>query len=158
MSYEFNADEVFGMAEQIERNGKEFYRAAAESVDDPENRDLLSHLADMEVQHEEIFKSLRKELSTSETEETTFDAAGEAGQYLKAFADSHVFYKKEIDVTTLEKIFRAAIQAEKDSIVFYLGLKDAISLSHGKEQLNKIIKEEMGHLKILNTELARLKD
>ena len=158
MSYEFNADEVFGMAEQIERNGKEFYRAAAESVEDPQNKDLLTHLADMEVQHEEVFKSLRKELSAKDTEETTFDATGEAGQYLKAFADSHVFFKKEMDVTTLEKIFLAAIQAEKDSIVFYLGLKDAISFSHGKEQLDKIIKEEMGHLKILNTELVKLKD
>ena len=157
MSFEFNADEVFGMAEQIERNGKEFYRTAADSVPDADKKDLLNDLADMEVIHEEVFRSLRSELSAKHAEETTFDPSGEAAQYLKAFADSHVFYKKDMDVSTLEKIFLSAIQAEKDSIVFYLGLKDAISLPHGKDQLDKIIKEEMGHLQILNTELVKLK-
>jgi hypothetical protein len=32
MSYDFNADDVFEMAEQIERNGAVFYRKAAADV------------------------------------------------------------------------------------------------------------------------------
>jgi len=32
MPIPFNADEVFEMAEQIERNGARFYRAAAEEI------------------------------------------------------------------------------------------------------------------------------
>ena len=31
MSYDFNADDVLEMAEQLEKNGGKFYRAAAES-------------------------------------------------------------------------------------------------------------------------------
>ena len=34
MSYDFNADEIFEIAEQIERNGAKFYRNAAESIAD----------------------------------------------------------------------------------------------------------------------------
>ena len=43
MSMPFNADEVFEMAEQIERNGGKFYRAAAKKF--PEVSKLLLNLA-----------------------------------------------------------------------------------------------------------------
>ena len=45
MSYDFNADEVFEMAEQLERNGNAFYLKAAESVKDPGHVSLLRKLA-----------------------------------------------------------------------------------------------------------------
>ena len=35
MGLDFNADEVFEIAEQIERNGAEFYRTAAENIYEP---------------------------------------------------------------------------------------------------------------------------
>ena len=38
MSYDFNADEIFEIAEQIERNGAKFYRTAAESVADEDKK------------------------------------------------------------------------------------------------------------------------
>jgi hypothetical protein len=41
MSFEFNADEILEMAEQIERNGARFYRKAAELVKDAAVSKLL---------------------------------------------------------------------------------------------------------------------
>ena len=41
MSYDFNADEVFEMAEQMERNGAKFYRDAAETAADASNKEML---------------------------------------------------------------------------------------------------------------------
>ena len=32
MNYDFNADEIFEMAERLEKNGAAFYRNAAEAV------------------------------------------------------------------------------------------------------------------------------
>jgi len=52
MGYDFNADEIFEMAEQIERNGASFYRKSAESIDDPAEKKLLLDLAAMEDEHE----------------------------------------------------------------------------------------------------------
>jgi rubrerythrin len=45
MSYGFNAEEIFMMAEQIERNGAKFYREAAQNVSGPEPKQILLGLA-----------------------------------------------------------------------------------------------------------------
>ena len=156
MSYDFNADEIFEIAEQIERNGAKFYRTAAENVADEDKKKLLIQLAEMEDEHEETFKALRAELSENEKVMTTFDPEGDAEYYLRALADTRVFYEKEIDTTSLKEVFKTAITAEKDSIVFYLGMKDVVPAHLGKQKLDGIIKEEMGHIRLLSRELLSL--
>jgi rubrerythrin len=157
MMYDFSADDVFRMATQMERNGEAFYRKAADSVSDPDNKDLLNQLADMEVNHGKTFETLRSELSAKEKDSTVFDPQGEAALYLRALADTRVFFEKEMDVSSLEKIFKAALEAEKDSIVFYLGLKDSVPDNLGKSKIEAIIKEEMGHVRLLSNELLKVK-
>ena len=66
MSYDFNADDVFEMAEQMERNGGKFYRTAADNTADSANKEFLLELAAMEDQHEKTFKAMRAELSNQE--------------------------------------------------------------------------------------------
>ena len=51
MSYDFSANEVFEMAEQIERNGALFYKSAAEGTTDRSAKDFLLGLSAMEEQH-----------------------------------------------------------------------------------------------------------
>ncbi len=63
MSYDFNADEIFEMAEQIERNGAKFYRRMAENVSDISIPQLFLDLAAMEDEHEKTFASIRADLS-----------------------------------------------------------------------------------------------
>ena len=157
MAYDFNAEEVFKMAEQIERNGVDFYQNAAKNVEDAESKDLLLRLADMEVEHGKTFAALRADLGAKDKASSVFDPNGEAGLYLKALADTRVFFEKEIDVSSMEKILKAAIGAEKDSIVFYLGMKEAVPGQLGKDRIEAIIKEEMGHIKILSQKLAALR-
>lgn len=156
MSYIFNADEVFEVAEQIERNGANFYRTASENIADADQKDLLIHLAEMEDEHEKIFKKLRAELVENEKKVTTFDPEGEAASYLRALADTRVFYKKEMNFTSLKEILKDALTAEKDSIVFYLGIKKYISVKLGKQEIDKIINEEMSHIRLLSKELLAL--
>jgi rubrerythrin len=156
MSYDFNADEVFEIAEQIERNGAKFYREGAEKIIDADKKKLLLELAEMEDEHENTFKKMRSELTTDEKVITTFDPDGEAERYLRALADTRVFYDKKIDATSMEKILKSAITAEKDSIVFYLGIKEVVPVNLGKEKLDKIIKEEMNHISLLSKELLSL--
>lgn len=156
MAYDFNADEIFIMAEELERNGAKFYRKAAKSVEDPNFQKVLNDLARMEDEHEKIFLALHKDLTEKEKESTVFDPNGEAVLYLHALADSRVFFKKKIDVSSMEEILKAAIEAEKDSIVFYLGMKEAVTEILGKGRIEKIIKEEMGHIKFLSSKLVSL--
>lgn len=154
MSYDFNADEVFEMAEQMERNGGAFYREAAEKVEDPDGKKLLLKLAAMEDEHEKIFAAMRAEISEKEKESTVFDPDAEAALYLRALVDSRVFYKKEIDLTSMVEILKAAIEAEKDAIVFYLGMKEWVPQALGKDRIDVIIKEEMSHIKLLSGKLS----
>jgi rubrerythrin len=156
MGIDFNADEVFEIAEQIERNGAKFYRTAAEKIKDNSKKQLLVNLAKMEDEHEQTFKALRKKLSADEKIQTTFDPQGESELYLRALADTRIFYEKNVIPTSLEDILKFAITTEKDSIVFYLGLKEVVPVHLGKQKLDDIIKEEMGHISLLSKELLEL--
>ena len=157
MDYVFNMDEIFEMAEQIERNGAAFYRNAAKGISDSQSSELLLELAQMEDQHEKTFASLRSQISEDEKTSAVFDPDGEAVLYLRALADTRVFFKKKIDTGSLEEILKEALTAEKDSIVFYLGMKELVPEKSGKAKIDSIIKEEMGHIKLLGKKLVELK-
>ena len=162
MEIQFNADEIFEVAEQIERNGAKFYRQVAEKTTDARVRQLLFDLAAMENEHEKTFTSMRADMSEQEREATVFDPHGEEVLYLRAMADRRVFDVKE-DPTeyltgkeTMEDILRTAIGLEKDSIIFYLGLKPVVPPRLGLSRIDDIIKEEMSHIATLSKELGAL--
>jgi len=160
MGMPFNADEVFEMAEQIERNGTKFYRDAAKKF--PQVGELFNDLAEMEVKHEKTFAEMRKELSGSQAEPLVFDPDSEAQMYLQVMADEHVF-DPNTDLTeqlagkdTPEAVLNMAIGLERDSIAFYVGIKEAVSRRAGKDKIEDIIKEEVGHIAILKKKLDSL--
>lgn len=162
MGVQFNIDEVLEIAEQIERNGGKFYRAAAEVIEDQKNRQMLESLAALEDQHEKTFAAMREELLPTEKEVATFDPDEELGYYLRAMADRKVFdvskdpveMMAERGVKTMADILTMAIGMEKDSVVYYLGMKAIVHQDQGKEKIDKIIKEEMSHIGILSMELG----
>ncbi|MCF7974213.1 MAG: ferritin family protein [Phycisphaerae bacterium] len=162
MSITFNADEIFEMAEQIERNGARFYRDAAAQVPDAKTRQFLESLGEMEDTHLAIFSTMRTELTGSDTEMITYDPDDQGALYLQAMADAHGT-EGRISVAqpltgkeTLQEIIEIALKAEKNSICFYLGLKDLIPSESSKEQVSKIIKEEMGHIAVLQKKFSTL--
>jgi rubrerythrin len=152
-AYDFNADEVFEMAIEIEVKGQEFYKKAAADVGNEEVKAILLDLADMEVDHENTFKEMKKELAAIEKSSNVFDPDNEAAAYLKALADTKVFYEKEIDTTSVKEVMKAAVTAEKDSIVFYLGMKQLVPEKKGQDKLDDIISEEMSHIRIITQKL-----
>jgi len=160
MALVFNAGEVFEVAQQIERNGARFYRRAAESIDQAETADLLLRLADMERAHERIFAAMSGELEPQEREQPLYDPHGESTEYLHALAGGYVFdFRADPgdwlgQGRTAADVLRKSIDLEKDSILFYLGMKDSVPEKLGKERIDGIIKQEMNHVSLL---AARLK-
>jgi rubrerythrin len=156
----FNADEVFEMAEQIERNGAKFYRAAAEKFS--QVREVLLDLATMEDEHEKTFAAMRAELSGKEAVPPVFDPDDEAQIYLRVMADNFVFDLKTDPAEQLagkekaEDLLEAAIGLERDSIDFYVGMKELVSSKAGKDKVEAIIKEEISHIAILRQKLEAL--
>lgn len=155
MYHTFNAEEILDMAIQIERNGNAFYRKAAEDVTGEDIKAFLTELADMEVSHEKMFLEMKETLNDKEREDMVFDPNEETAQYLQALADSRVFYEKEIDTSSVVDVLKEAIVAEKDSIVFYLGMKDMVPGTNGKARIDEIIREEMRHIQIITNQLKK---
>ncbi|MCI0515512.1 ferritin family protein [candidate division KSB1 bacterium] len=163
MTVRFNADEIFEMAIQIERNGAKFYHYVAEMAPSARTQQLLRQLAGMEVEHERTFAAIRQELKAHEFQTAIFDPDGQTGAYLRAMADGHVFdlqtppTEKISSQASLPEILRLAIGLEKDSIVFYVGLKEMVPPMLGQQRITDIIHEEMNHIVTLNKELDQIK-
>ncbi len=157
MAFTFNTDEVFEIAERIEANGAEYYETAASSVSDARYGSLLKDLAKREREHLATFSSLRKELSSEERTSAVSDPDDESSAYLRALADSEVFYGKKTDFSSIRAILLGALDREKDSIVFYVGMKDLVPSVAGKAKIDGIIAEEKRHITALTAELRALK-
>lgn len=149
------ADDVFTMAVRIEENGKTFYTGAAEMAKDPASKNLFRDLSSMEEGHIEAFKALRAGLPDSDISNMVWDPEGLAESYLQATADTHVF-TLEAATARLGKIknpaevLDIAIQFEKDSVAFFLGMKELLPDASGKGEVDKLIKAEMEHIKMLS--------
>ncbi len=168
MTQPFNADEIFEIAEQIERNGAKFYRRAAGFALGDKARELLLALAEMEDRHEKVFAVMRADIRKKHPDWSADlndpQGGNEATLYLRAVAEGRVFDLQTDPSTTLsgqetlDSILKTAIGLEKDSIVFYLGIKDAVPAALGADKIDQIIREEMTHITILNRELAALQE
>lgn len=162
MPVTFNADEVFEMAEQIERNGAKFYREAATKTADRQVKDMFLRLAAMEDGHLRTFQQMRTTLSDQEKGGTTFDPQGEASMYLQAMADERGFEGmrgRNVKLTGKEstrELLEIAINAERNSILYYVGLKEMIPTEAGREKVDAIIREEVSHAADLRRYLAAL--
>jgi rubrerythrin len=157
MTRKFNAIELFEIAEQIERNGAAFYRGAAKLFEGSDVSGLFVNLAEWEVGHEAILAEMRKELSDEPPELSTFDpedapldAKATAG--LAAFGIRTNPTAELVGCKTRFDALKMAFQKEKDTIVYYTGLKEFVPAA-AVEKINEIIQEELRHIRIINQSL-----
>lgn len=152
MAYDFNASEAFEMAIQIERNGAAFYRKAASLQNKEADREFLETIAKMEDRHQAGFEEMKSALSDMEQNQTVFDPKDELSLYLKAMADAHGGEGNPDETEQLTgqesmtQIIETAIGLEKESILFYIGLKDMVPPKLGREKIDEIINEEKKHV------------
>lgn len=143
------ADDVFAMAIRIKENGRRLYTSAAEGSEDLVQKKLFEDLAALEEDQMKVFKSLRARFAEHvPDEEEAWDPEGLAKSYLEAAADTHVFTHEAAserlkEVKTAPQALEMAIQFEKDSVHFFLGMKEMLPDPEGKEDLDGLIAEEM---------------
>jgi rubrerythrin len=104
---------------------------------------------------------MRAELPEEARQPLVFDPEGDLGLYVKAMADGYVFNVREDPSTalsgeeTVEELFEVALGREKEAVVFYVGLKAAVPAEVGQDKIDRIIREELGHIGILSRQLAK---
>ena len=162
MAITFNADEIFELAEQIERNGKNFYDVSAQRVSEPRAKKVLTDLAGMEAKHLKIFQDLHAKLDAKAREELTWDPDGESVSYLRAAADSHIF-KATVDPGSLlgadagaKEILELALQFEKDSVIYFMGAAEMVPERLGKSEVLGLAKQEQAHIALIQRTLSSL--
>jgi len=156
-------EDVFAVAEHIERSGARFYRQVAEEeTSDEDIRQLLLELAAMEDDHEKVFAGMRTELTAQAATRPVFEQEGDAVAYLRAMTDTLKFDRWSegpslwVERGTLSGLLHTAIELEKDSIAFFLGLKEMLTEEGDKVRVEAIIKEEMRHVVDLSRKLETM--
>ena len=163
MIYAFNASEILQMAVNIEQNGITFYKTAQDKIEDPDVQKIFQYLEQAEIEHKTKFEVLKSMFSSSQPGETVWDPDNELDQYLQMMAGQHIFTNKTVtekrlaEIGTAEDALAMAIQFEKDSIVFYSILEDAVGEQGARQQVGQLVKEEKNHLRTLALKLRRLK-
>jgi rubrerythrin len=162
MAIPFDAESIFEIGVQIEKNGKTFYTAVSKRVSDEALKSLFTELAEWEDQHIQLFQQLQAELPENVKEQNFFDPNDEMGEYLKAAADTHVFVAST-DISQLAAKCASPVEAldmaltfEKDSVVYYTTMKKVVAKHFGREQIDLLIDEELEHISILNTKKKQI--
>ena len=159
MTTAFNTTEIFEMAEQIERNGARFYRKAAQDATGLRARGLFEKLAQMEDDHESLFREMK---GNSGDSSLSFDNSpdNEALLYLQALVSGRIFdddptamLESQFD---LQVVLRKAIALERDSIAFYTGIQQLALDEPTRKAVVEIIREEMSHVTYLSNMLNSL--
>lgn len=147
MTVYFKGVELIRLAIQLEANGYDFYRESAAKLPTPEAVALFSSLADKELDHKKVFESL---LARTGEDKTVESYPGEHAAYLKAFADSYVFTVERLKAILAasrideKEALQFGIESEKDTILFYTGMRGAIP-EDARPLIDRILAEEHGH-------------
>ena len=117
----------------------------------------------VENKHLSAFQNMREKLAEEEGL-SIFDPLGRSAMYLQALADVRCWEgrKNPLEILTgnetVKELIDIAIEAEKEMVVFYVGLKDLVYFKAGKNKVEEIIIEELSHIHALVRKLKLLDD
>lgn len=152
MSILFSGSELLEVALGIEKNGAAFYQALADKTKNKDAKAIYAYLAGEEKKHLNTFQGMLDSVGKYQPPE---NYPGEYMLYLKSLVDNTVFTdlaaaQREAEKTSSEtEALGIGIQAEKDSILFYLEMQNLVSPPDGKV-VSTIIDEERDHLRQLS--------
>jgi len=158
MAIELKAAEAVEFAERIEHDAANLYRCAADMTTDVAVRDVLVKMAQAEVRHGEILADIRSGLKANPAAKPLDERSLEVLPVLAdiivtgAWQDiSSRLRSDAVDGTVLCN----AVGFEKDCIIFYSQLRDAVHRSEDRDRIDWIIRDELGHVAVLAGDLTR---
>ena len=144
----FKANEVAELAILIEENGEAFYNSLKESAKNTATGKLFAYLAAEERKHRATFQEMSDSVSKYAPPESY---PGEYDLYMKSLADDNVFTKRAVGeawakkATTDLKAIDMALRFEKDSIIFFDGMKRFVPQAEHKK-MDWLIGQEREHI------------
>lgn len=148
----FKGWELVKLGVQIEKNGRDFYTSLIPRLKDSQAAGTFKYLAGEEEKHIEVFQGISDKLEKSGQTESY---PGEYLDYMNVLAGECVFTKENKGEELAKKTHsdkeavNMGIGFEKDSIVFYAGMKKAVPESDHKV-IEELIEQEQNHLRQLS--------
>lgn len=147
------------LAIQTEKDGREFYKRAAENTTDPGGKVLFTSLADDELEHLELLESQRNALAEEghwltglEAERRERPARVEGAPVFSRAALAENVNAYTSDLSAL----RMAFLIEKDAVAFYTKAAANTEDPGGKEVYERLVEMEKEHQRILEEEYEAL--
>ncbi len=163
MDIQFNSLEIFKMAMDIEKQGRDFYQRCVEANSEAKIKEIFSKLRDDEEDHYELFKDMLDEFEKEDKSlSQNYLYNEEVSGYLHSLVDSKVFPETQEATDKLandiEEAINIGIKAEKNSLLLYLELVHVEEDKQTIEALEKLILEEKKHLTQLKDLKSQLLD
>lgn len=147
----FAGSEIVELGIQIEKNGRDFYNTLVDQSKNQKAKDIFKFLADQEEAHIATFQKVLDSVHKYEPSESY---PGEYFAYMNALASNYVFTRKDKGKEIAKKVrgdkeaVELGIGSEKDSIIFYEGMKRVVP-EYGHKVIDEMIEQEQNHLRQL---------
>lgn len=161
MLFCFNATEVFRIAIEIKERCVAFYKKAQGVIQDADVEQLFANLVREEMEHKSKIESLKARIPAGAWAPSVSDPEQELDHYIKMMADEHMFSSaQDLDaqlaqVKSARDALKLALQFEKDSVIFFLGMQEATCEGKDRDLLALLIKEEQDHVRRLSLQVRR---
>lgn len=148
----FAGSEVVELGIRIEENGRDFYNTLVEQSRNQKIKEIFQYLAGEEEKHITVFQKMLETVDKYEVQESY---PGEYLAYMSTLASEYVFTQKnkgnEIakDITSDREAVELGIGFEKDSILFFEGMKKVVP-EYDHKVIEGLILEEQSHLRRLS--------
>lgn len=152
----FTAAQALEMALDIEKNGQTFYNKVAAKSTDPEVKALFEDLAIQEQRHYRVFQNMLEGIDPDAAPASPYPAAyyDEYKAYVHVAMENALFAGPDKALALAEKAedretaLRAAMDFEKDTLLFFYDLRDMMGEAD-RETVSGVIREEQKHLRRL---------
>jgi len=152
----FSGSEIVEIGIEIEKNGRDFYNTLAGNIRDIKIQEVFKFLAGEEEKHIKVFQGILEKASQLKGEVIVSD---DYFSYMNALASEQVFTKENTGsmaahaIKTEKEALEKAVNFERESIIFYEGIKKIVAENDTKI-VGFLIEQENMHLRQL-TELQR---
>jgi rubrerythrin len=153
----FTAMEIFDLAIQVEENGERFYRYALSRVREDSLKNVLSLLADQELQHRSAFLEIKEKIGDKTKPAPSVSSLSR--QVLRGAMGRHAFSLDELRVDSIQEekeILEAAVHFEEDAILFFEFIAAFVSDPGVLFTLEQIRAEELKHKLLLMEKISEL--
>lgn len=149
MSKVFYLSEILKFAVEKEQQSADLYQKLADQASDAKNKDIFEGLVRDELGHKTFYADILS--SVPEKSSPGVQEGKEYTAYMRQLIKSSRTTQPlpdDISSMLLNDILDYAIEREKDSVMFYLGLKQYVP-ENAKSKVDEIIEEESKHAAII---------